>query len=398
MDARRPLRVVVASHALVVPESRTRWRRLAERWPVEVTLLVPDHWESSWFGSPRTWRSEPRRELDGRFTVLPLPVTNHQDWERYLWRSADAGLRALRPDVVFVAQEELTFALQQMILYQLLWARQARLAFFTWNNLGVQLAARRNRLLWASTRRATDLAIAGNREAAANLRAAGYTRGIHVQTEIGVDEVAFAPDPAARAAAREQLGLSAFTVGFAGRVAPEKGFLDLVRACRALEFDWNLLVVGDGPDLVQAREALMSTGDAGRARFVGEIPPNDMPEYVRAMDVLVLPSRTTPTWKEQFGLVLAQAMLCEVPVIGSTSGAIPEVLGTCGRLFTEGDVQALSGHIAELARDPGERRDLAQSGRERALARFSCTALADETFALFTRLARGRDLGSNADG
>jgi glycosyltransferase involved in cell wall biosynthesis len=105
------------------------------------------------------------------------------------------------------------------------------------------------------------------------------------------------------------------------------------------------------------------------------------------MDCLVLPSRTTPDWKEQFGLVLAQAMLCGVPVIGSDSGAIPETIGEAGLLFPEGDTDALAAHIRRLMQRPEMRAELAAVGRRWGSARYSATALAAETAALLDEIA-----------
>ena len=67
-----------------------------------------------------------------------------------------------------------------------------------------------------------------------------------------------------------------------------------------------------------------------------------MPALYREMDVLVLPSRTTPTWAEQFGKVLCEALLCGTPVIGSSSGEIPWVVTTTGGglVYPEGDTPA----------------------------------------------------------
>ena len=66
------------------------------------------------------------------------------------------------------------------------------------------------------------------------------------------------------------------------------------------------------------------------------MPLNDVPRHLRALDALVLPSESTPLWKEQFGHVLIEAMACGVPVVGSDSGAIPEVIGEAGLLFPGG--------------------------------------------------------------
>jgi len=95
-------------------------------------------------------------------------------------------------------------------------------------------------------------------------------------------------------------------------------------------------------------------------------------------DVLVLPSRTTPTWAEQFGRVLVEALSCGVPVVGSSSGEIPWVVESTGGgvVFPEGDVDALRRALVALRDDPGLRDRLASSGRAAVQERFSVPAVA----------------------
>jgi len=381
------MRLVVVSHALVQEGSWARWRRLAERHPVEVHLLVPSRWENAWFGQRTVWR--PGVVLEGRFAVQPLPVVHHCSWGTYLFASLDARLRRLRPDVIYCVQEELTLVLQQMILYRGLWAARSRLAFFSWNNLGVAGSRWWQRAFWGRTCEGTDMAIAGNSEVVGVLRRAGYTKPIAVQTEIGVDENVFFPDPARGRLRRATLGLHGFVVGFAGRLTEAKGILDLVDASLQLPGDWQLLLVGDGELRPGIEARFASLGKPDRLRCTGQVKLDEMPDLLRAMDCLVLPPRTTPAWKEQFGLVLAQAMACGVPVIGSDSGAIPGVIADAGLIFPEGDASVLRAALQRLMSDEGLRQDLAQRALKRCLGKYSATALANETYETFTRLLDG---------
>jgi glycosyltransferase involved in cell wall biosynthesis len=166
-----------------------------------------------------------------------------------------------------------------------------------------------------------------------------------------------------------------FTVGFAGRLTPEKGLDTLVAAVRRLRPPVRLLLVGDG-DLREslAREALPE----GSIEIRSELSHQEMPDAYAEMDVLVLPSRTQPTWAEQFGRVLVEALWCGIPVIGSSSGEIPWVVATTrgGLVFPEGDDAELASRIEELRQDPARRRALAEAGRESVAARFAEDAVA----------------------
>lgn len=110
---------------------------------------------------------------------------------------------------------------------------------------------------------------------------------------------------------------------------------------------------------------------AGQVRLVPTVPPQALPGYLQTLDVFVLPSHTTPAWKEQFGHVLIEAMACAVPVVGSDSGAIPEVMGAAGLIVPERNVGALRAAMRDLAADPGRRAALGQAGRARVLAHYT---------------------------
>jgi glycosyltransferase involved in cell wall biosynthesis len=86
---------------------------------------------------------------------------------------------------------------------------------------------------------------------------------------------------------------------------------------------------------------------------------------------VVLPSCTTRVWKEQFGRILVEAMACKVPVVGSDSGAIPEVVGNAGLIFPEGDVAMLAECLQRLKESPELRHELAERGYVRATTLYS---------------------------
>ena len=102
----------------------------------------------------------------------------------------------------------------------------------------------------------------------------------------------------------------------------------------------------------------------------------------------MLPSRTTPVWKEQFGRVLAEAMACKVPVIGSDSGAIREVIGDAGLIFPEGNVAALADCLRLLNASPSLRHDLAERGYVRASGLYTQEHIAEQTADFYRQLMR----------
>jgi glycosyltransferase involved in cell wall biosynthesis len=128
-----------------------------------------------------------------------------------------------------------------------------------------------------------------------------------------------------------------------------------------------------------------------RARVITGLSHEDMLDAYARMDVLVLPSRTLPTWKEQFGRVIVEALAAEVPVIGSDSGEIPWLLRLTGggTTFPEGDVAALAARLAAFREDRAHARAFGARGREAVQRLFTVPAVADRLEALLQSTAAG---------
>jgi glycosyltransferase involved in cell wall biosynthesis len=128
-------------------------------------------------------------------------------------------------------------------------------------------------------------------------------------------------------------------IGYVGRFIEEKGIKDLLEAFRLINLDSVLIFIGDGPE----KKYLEEIKDKIDKRII-ILPPQshkNLPKYYKIMDVLVLPSKTTEFWKEQYGKVLIEAMANGISIVGSDSGSIPEVIGDVGSIFPEGDILKL---------------------------------------------------------
>jgi glycosyltransferase involved in cell wall biosynthesis len=183
-----------------------------------------------------------------------------------------------------------------------------------------------------------------------------------------VDTDAFAGGD--RAAARAALGIDGArpVIALVGRIDEQKGQDDFVRAAplvRAMHPDALLLLVGSTAkdDVARpVRDLIEAEGVEDVVRFTGYI--DDMPGLYAAADVLAAPSRT-----EGFGLMLVEAMAAGVPIVASTAGAIPEVVGDGPALLVPPyDPMALAGAINRVLADPDAAAAMGAAGRERATA------------------------------
>lgn len=139
-----------------------------------------------------------------------------------------------------------------------------------------------------------------------------------------------------------------------GRLVWEKGHYDVIRALATLEGPPRLLLVGAGPERERLLRYAAELGVRAEARAV---PYAEMPAVFARASCVVLGSLSIPLWEEQFGMVLAEALAAGAPVLASSSGAIPEVLGGAAPLFAPGDWVELARLLeaGPLARAQGER-------------------------------------------
>jgi glycosyltransferase involved in cell wall biosynthesis len=165
-------------------------------------------------------------------------------------------------------------------------------------------------------------------------------------------------------------------VGFAGRVTAAKGWHILLAALIQLPPPFKCLIAGTGDDEALLRLWCSSPQFRDRVYFLGALPKDTLWSFYRALDIFVLPSLTTPSWTEQFGAVLAEAMACGVAVIGSDSGAIPEVIGEAGLVVPEQNPTALAEAIHRLGSSAELRRSLGERGTCRFQKEFTCHAYA----------------------
>ena len=376
----------MVSKALVVGAYQRKVEELAQQADIALTVIVPPSWREG-----RNLERLDRAHTQG-YDLIVAPLAFNGQFHLHFYPTLGRLLRQLRPDILHMDEEP--YNLATWLALRQGQAVGARCLFFTWQNLVRRFPPPFDHFERASFHRASH-AIAGNPTAAEVLRIKGYRGPVTVIPQFGVDPNIFSPRPVDAHPPTQNsdpwsfvLRPSSFTIGYAGRLVPEKGVDVLLRACAALPpaFDWTLHLLGDGPERGRLADAARELGIDGQVRFLGRVPSTQAAQFYRTLDVLVLPSLSRPNWVEQFGRVLTEAMACGVPVIGSRSGEIPWVIGDAGRVFPEGDADALADILAELASDPAQRAALAAAGRARVLSHFTQAQVAAETAAVYREM------------
>lgn len=163
---------------------------------------------------------------------------------------------------------------------------------------------------------------------------------------------------------------------------PVKRVLDVVEIFARVrrQMPARLLLVGDGPDRVRAEQRCRQDGLCSDVIFLGNFPAIE--EILVGADLFLLPSES-----ESFGLAALEALSCEVPVVASRAGGLPEVVveGENGYLRPVGDVEAMAAAAIELLADPVKLRAFGAAGRRWALARFEQGAIVAQYREVYTK-------------
>jgi UDP-glucose:(heptosyl)LPS alpha-1,3-glucosyltransferase len=373
-------RLLIVSHPSAVSVNQAIYVKLRELgWAI--FLIVPDRWRHEF--QQGHFRPEALPGIEDCLVRVRVILPGRPQRHVYVVRPTSM-LRDLRPKVAFFEEECFSIPAFQWAIA----ATRTRTPF------GVQVAENLDRALPLPARLIRSWVL----RRAAFVAARSPTGGELARQWGAVGRVTLTPHAVPEWEPVPRRAVDEFTVGYAGRLVPEKGISDLIAASRFLDPPLRLLLVGDGP----LRESIERTSlPNGRIEIRSDLAHDRMAEAYAEMDVLVLPSRTTPRWSEQFGRVLVEALWCGVPVVGSDSGEIPWVIDTTGggRVFPEGDVRSLARTIADLRGSAQQREALSHRGRKSAQRLFSLDAATQalDDALLVAVAARSRDgLGERA--
>lgn len=344
------MRALVLSHHYIDPAKRQKLRELAGLgWTI--TLALPG-------GST---------DMDGALRLAPVPATGSLEQPGSLKWSARAIRRILsdiRPNVVHVEEEPDSQA-AYVVVHEAL-KLEIPSVVFSWASLP------RRRGFFEERRRRRTLAeacglIGGNRIAEALL--AESSTGVPAMS---LPQFGVTPPPVIERTPRPTLALAAV-----GRLIPERGIDQLLSACGQLMGPWSLLVAGTGPGQEQLEEQAERLGLAARIRWLGPLNRAQVTALWPDVDCLVIPSRSTPTWTEEFSPVLVDAMANGVAAVVTSEGALPELVGDAGVVVRSGE--ELLTALQELIVAPDRRTELGQAARLRVLERYSDAAIARRT-------------------
>ncbi|MEJ7616431.1 MAG: N-acetyl-alpha-D-glucosaminyl L-malate synthase BshA [Pyrinomonadaceae bacterium] len=157
--------------------------------------------------------------------------------------------------------------------------------------------------------------------------------------------------------------------------------VEILARVRARGVNARLVMVGDGSERASAEHRARCLGLERYCSFVGKQPV--IVNYLSAADVLLLPSE-----QESFGLAALEAMACEVPVVATEVGGIPEVVtdGETGYLSAIGDVEKMGADAARILADEVSRKEMGRRARESAISRYSTELVIPQYIEFYERI------------
>jgi glycosyltransferase involved in cell wall biosynthesis len=353
----RGIRVLRFYHSAVVDVYRERERHLRADHGYDVHLVSPHEWAEG--GSVVSAPDE----SDFPVYVTRIYGRRHPNLFWYSPRAVKRVVQEVRPDIVDFHEEPFSLAVASALRIVRREAPEARICVYSAQNIFKRYPLPFRR--WErKTLASAAAAYPCSSEAGEVLRAKGFRGELHV-LPLGVSVPDALPNP---------ISNSDFRVGFVGRLEEFKGAHVALEAFALLSADQRrstFELVGGGSEEARLRALAVELGVGDRVIFAGALDQDAALARIAAFDVLVIPSLTRASWKEQFGRVAVQAMIAGTPVVASDCGSLPEVVGNAGELVPEGDAATLADKLRRLATDPARAAELVRLGKARALDKFT---------------------------
>ena len=386
------LRVLFISHAYIVGVNQGKLKAISDTGTIKVGLVAPNNWVALEWNRPLELET-PHPDIQ----VYPTPVffpgkggaCIYSPW--HVWKA----IKDFDPDVIQVELEAFSLGTFEFALWSTITG--IPVIVFGWENrLDRSLPFLRN-LLCQYVFRTVPVIIPGNHDGAELMRKWNYKGIIEVMPQMGVDTNFFSQQKRQETLKTKKAAgeiESVFVIGYLGRLVHEKGIDVIFKAVRKLRsrgLKCHIVLYGSGIDEENLKNEARSQQISEHVSWQGAIRHEQAPDAISHFDVLILPSRTMPDWKEQFGHVLIEAMAMGVPVIGSSSGEIPHVIGREDLVFGEDNDEELAKILERLICSPVWREEIQQYGIDRVDQQFTHQRIAERLVSLWQEVLQSNN-------
>lgn len=333
------MKILVIGHSYVVDSNRQFWNQVAKHDGVSVDIVVPKDWSSNLI---KKLQFSFNQKTDSNFNkIFPIDCYYKGNGSLYFynWLSLFKIFKYEKYDLVFLFQETWALSTAQVSFIKAMTLNRSSLYY-----LAVCQNIIKNNLSWVIPWE--------------KMITCSVDRILYCTKEI-IDvldwkkiktKTAYLPFTYDQNIYdfKYKKNTKEFVIGYLGRLTEEKGIKCLVEACRKLNSEnikVKLVLAGDGP--------LRGIEKEDYIKYTGPFKHTEAHLFYHDINLFVLPSETRKFWKEQFGRVLVESVASGTPVIGSSSGAIPEVLGSLNLdyIFKEASIEDLVRVIKKIMSD-----------------------------------------------
>lgn len=358
------------------PEFQRKLDLIANCQDLELHCIIPDH--SSLIKGFRNSDNGQKKYYVHKIALKQMGKNG--DPHRQFYQTLDFNICKFKPDLIHCEHEQEGLLAAQTVLARNMFSPQTPLVMYSWQNLIRKRSLPVLAICNYTLKNAQHITCASS-EGINVLQKQGFVGTYDISPMIGIDHAIFYPYPSERVnAIRTSLAINSddLVIGFVGRLSPEKSIDTLLNAISKMKTICKVLIIGSGESELELKKLATNLEIMNRCHFVGFQQNNQIADFINALDVLVLPSKTMPYWKEQFGRVLVEAMLCKRIVVGSDSGAIPEVINQPECIFPEQDVLSLTNILDKVINDVFLRKKLIEANYNRAKSLFAVEKVASQ--------------------
>lgn len=378
------VRLLIIDNLAVESSRRYLYRELSKQIGDTVYLLVPRKWKE------QSVITQCENEIDQNIKVYSSPFLFGYRHQRIIYLHLKKIINEVKPDIVFISSEPENFNTFHLVRIVKKYFPNTKLACASWRNIDYRNNPYPykfgwiNRLIENYTMKRINMCIAHSPSARGILGNIESWKVVFIPPAINLEDYLFQQKTRTNKS-------DIFIIGFIGRLVYEKGVDILIRAISQLDENVNTVIVGDGKEKEYLKTLAHGLNIQNRITWYNSVSYKEVPKFIQQFDVLVLPSRSTNIWKEQFGRVLIEAMAIGVPVIGSSSGDIPNVIGNCGLIFKENDYDELANSIKCLTSDSDLLKTLVNRGREKVEREYSLKMVSQQMIDMFHQLLKDKN-------
>jgi glycosyltransferase involved in cell wall biosynthesis len=350
---------------------------LPSRQDLYIGLQRQTEWELL-IVTPRRWKDDYGRIVEAsaspdlRGQLLALPIGRSGNYPLHYFRSRlKKYIREFEPDCIYLCHEPYAVS-----TFQMLRAAKAVTSVPVGVRSSQNIAKRYPSPFRQAERfvyRNSDFAIVVTENVANVMRTKGYTKPISV-IPMPVDLRTFSPPPARSHG-------SQMRIGFVGRLVPEKGVdTALMAVSRLPRGSVNLTIIGDGSYGPELQKLANSLGLDDAVTWLGALDRVSTAAAFQDFDIVLVPSKETKRWREQFGRVVVEAAATAVPVIATRSGELPFLVAAAnaGWIVEEGNAIEMAEVLRVLLDDRTQLRQVGQRARDAVIERYSEQVVIDQ--------------------